>query len=216
LYGNIINREKSFFTNYPLSHPDSIGLPHCHPLIKSFLGVPLVLDGKLVGMLGVANREDGYSFEQQAHLEAIAPSVMQALQRIRLELERTQAEKALKESEQRLQAIIDGSDNSFYVKDLDGHFILINKHLEKLLGINRDEVIGKTDYDFFTSELADYHKMHDSKIMETGVPEQLEEVSYLVDGWHTFLANKFPLYDSHGKPYAICGTSTYITERKQK
>ena len=46
--------------------------------------------------------------------------------------------------------------------------------------------------------------------------EQLEEVSYLVDGWHTFRANKFPLYDSHGKPYAICGTSTYITERKQK
>ncbi len=45
--------------------------------------------------------------------------------------------------------------------------------------------------------------------------EQLEEVSYLVDGWHTFLANKFPLYDSHGKPYAICGISTYITERKQ-
>lgn len=81
--------------------------------------------------------------------------------------------------------------------------------------MKRDEVIGKTDYDFFIPELADCYKMHDSKILETGVPEQLEEVSYLVDGWHTFIANKFPLYDSQGKPYAICGISTDITELKK-
>jgi PAS domain S-box-containing protein len=130
-------------------------------------------------------------------------------------LERKKAENALEESEQRLQAIIDGSDNSFYVKYLDGHFIFINKHFEQLLGMKRDEVIGKTDYDLFTPELADYYKMHDSKILKTGVPEQLEEVSNLVDGWHTFIANKSPLYDSHGKLYAICGISTDITERKQ-
>ena len=140
---------------------------------------------------------------------------MQALNRKKVKFKRKQAKKALKESEQRLQAIIDGSDNAFYVKDLNGHFILINKHLEKLLGMKREEVIGKTDYDLFTPELADCYKMHDSKILETGVPEQLEEVSYLVDGWHTFLANKFPLYDLHGKSYAICGISTDITERKQ-
>jgi PAS domain S-box-containing protein len=337
LYGNVITSEKSFFTNDPLSHPDSIGLPSGHPPLTSFLGVPLILNSKVVGMLGVANREGGYSSEQQADLEAIAPAIMQSLHRKKSEMalgvsidrlglaldaanagiwewntrtnanirskeiwglyglephscqpsyeawrqcihpadlelverkvqeaaanatelriewrvldpngterwlmsvgrpvldatfqlnsylgvvidvtERIQAQKALMESEQRLQAIIDGSDNAFYVKDLDGHFILINKHLEKLLGMNRDEVIGKTDYDFFAPELADYYKMHDSKILETGVPEQLEEVSDLVDGWHTFLANKFPLYDSQGKPYAICGISTDITKRKQE
>jgi PAS domain S-box-containing protein len=140
---------------------------------------------------------------------------VQAIQRKKVELERKQAEKALKESKERLQTIVDGSDNAFYVKDLSGHFILINKHLEKLLGTKREEVIGKTDYDFFTPELADYYKMHDSKILETGVPEQLEEVSYLVDGWHTFIANKFPLYDLQGKLYAICGISTDITDLKR-
>ena len=169
----------------------------------------------MVGMLGVANREGGYSHEQQEDLETIAPAVVQVLQRKKSELEREQAEKTLMESEQRLQAIIDGSDNAFYVKDLDGHFILINKHLEKLLGINRDEVIGKTDYDLFTPELADYYKIHDSKIIETGVSEQLEEVSDLVDGWHTFLSNKFPLYDPNDKLYAICGISTDITDLKR-
>ncbi len=480
LYGNVINSEKSFFTNDPMSHPYSIGIPCGHPQLTSFLGVPLMLDGKIMGMLGVANREAGYNSEQQADIEAVTPAIVQAIQRKRSENKRVcaeealrfsdekfakafadnpaaitltnledglfldvndtwlaltgysrdevighsartmhiwpnaeaaerfvlelwekgylygweqefykksgdvyiaklsakilavhgekriistvvditeqkqaeeererllsstlhekallstllnsindeiwfadsqenftlvnpsgrrefgisddekikvekfisnldiyrpdgslrpieddpalralrgevitgyehivripatgelchrqinsspvrdpegniigsisvvrditkskQGEKELKESEKRLQAIIDGSDNAFYVKDQDGHFILINKHLEKLLGMKRDEVIGKTDYDIFTPELADCYKMNDSKILGTGVPEQLEEVSYLVDGWHTFIANKFPLYDSQDKPYAICGISTDITERKK-
>jgi PAS domain S-box-containing protein len=129
---------------------------------------------------------------------------------------RKNAYDALHESEYRLQSILDGSDNAFYIKDLEGRFILINKHLEELLGIERNKVYGKTDYDFFTPELADSYKVTDSRILETGVPEQLEEVSDLIDGRHTFIANKFPLYDLHGKPYAICGISTDITERKQK
>ena len=71
LYGIVINSEKSFFTNDPLSHPDSIGVPHGHPPLTSFLGVPLILDEKIMGMLGVANREGGYSSEQQEDLEAM-------------------------------------------------------------------------------------------------------------------------------------------------
>jgi PAS domain S-box-containing protein len=216
LYGNVINNEKSFFTNDPLSHPDSIGVLSIWPFPAHCISwrTPLSVDGKIIGMLGVANRGNGYSSEQQVDLEAVTPAIVQAIQRKKVELERKQAEKTLKESEQRLQAIIDGSDNAFYVKNLGGSFIFINKHLKKLLGMNRDEFIGKNDYDFFTPELADCYKMHDSKILETEIPEQLEEVSYMVDGWHTFIANKFSLYDSQGKLYAICGISTDITEHK--
>ena len=52
LYGRVINSEKSFFTNDPMSHPDSVGVPHGHPPITSFLGVPLVLNGKIKGLGG--------------------------------------------------------------------------------------------------------------------------------------------------------------------
>ena len=83
LYGNVINSEKSFFTNDPLSHPDSIGVPYGHPPLTSFLGVPLILDRKIVGMLGVTNLECGYNSEQQKDLEAIVPAILQALQRKR-------------------------------------------------------------------------------------------------------------------------------------
>jgi PAS domain S-box-containing protein len=60
LYGRVIIDGKGFFTNDPASHPDSIGTPDGHPAIKSFLGVPLIRDGKITGMVGLGNREGGY------------------------------------------------------------------------------------------------------------------------------------------------------------
>jgi len=85
LYGCVVDTGKSFFTNDPQSHPNSIGLPQGHPVLKSFLGVPLILEEKTVGMLAVANREGGYSSEQQEDLETIAPAVTQALRRKKAE-----------------------------------------------------------------------------------------------------------------------------------
>jgi PAS domain S-box-containing protein len=46
LYGRVIDSGKSFFTNDPQSHPDSIGLPKNHPSLRSFLGTPLILNEK--------------------------------------------------------------------------------------------------------------------------------------------------------------------------
>ena len=52
-----------------------------HLSLTSFLGVPLIEEGEVVGMLAVANREGDYSFEQQEDLESIAPAVTQVLKR---------------------------------------------------------------------------------------------------------------------------------------
>ena len=46
LYGHVVKSEKSFFTNNPSLHPESIGLPKDHPPLTSFLGVPLSLRWK--------------------------------------------------------------------------------------------------------------------------------------------------------------------------
>ena len=93
IYGSVVDSGKGFFTNDPASHPDSIGLPQDNPPLTSFLGVPLIENGKTVGVLAVANREGGYSCEQQEGLEAVASAVVQVLQRKREEQKREQAEK---------------------------------------------------------------------------------------------------------------------------
>jgi PAS domain S-box-containing protein len=128
-----------------------------------------------------------------------------------------QAEDALRSSRQQLQAIIDGApDTVVFLKDIDGRFITVNSRFEELLGITRDNVRGKTDYDIMTRDRADYYRTHDQQVLTTGQPLKIEELALLADGKeHTLLANKFPLFDAGGKPYAVCAISVDITERKR-
>ena len=61
--------------------------------------------------------------------------------------DRKRAEGALRERERLLQDVIDGSTSPIFLKDRDGKFITINASLERMLGMSREEVKGKTDYD---------------------------------------------------------------------
>ena len=129
--------------------------------------------------------------------------------------ERKQAEEALRERERLLQDVIDGSTSPIFLKDRDGKFITINASLERMLGMSREEIKGKTDYDIAPKEVADYWRTHDTKVMATGKAIQIEEVADLQDGHHIFLANKFPLVDADGQVYGVGAISHDITERKR-
>ena len=61
IHGRVVLDGKGFFTNDPPSHPDSIGVPAGHPPLTAFLGVPLAYGGQIIGMVGLGNREGGYS-----------------------------------------------------------------------------------------------------------------------------------------------------------
>lgn len=129
--------------------------------------------------------------------------------------ERKRAQEALRESEQRLKAILDNSTALIYVKDTEGKYILINAWYGILFHLDRHEVQGKTDYDIFPSEIADVFKANDKNVLEAKAALDWEEVFPHDDGLHTYLSIKFPLYNAAGDIYAICGISTDITERKR-
>jgi PAS domain S-box-containing protein len=131
--------------------------------------------------------------------------------------ERKRAEERLRENEQQLRDIIDGSPTSIvFLKDLEGRFITINKRLEALLGTSREVLRGKTDYDIFPPEKAEYYREHDRRIAETGESLMIEEIADLADGKrHTFLASKFPLRDPTGRLYGVGAVSQDISQIKE-
>ena len=130
--------------------------------------------------------------------------------------EQNQQEKAiLQQKEQLLQSILDNAQAVIYAKDSQGQYILINHRYESLFHINREEVKGRTDYDIFPSEIADVFRANDRQILQAGIPQEWEEIAPQEDGLHTYLSIKFPLQNSTGTPFAVCGISTDITERKQ-
>ncbi len=123
--------------------------------------------------------------------------------------------RALRESEARLQSILDNTSSVIYMKDLEGRFIMVNAQFEKLFCINRQAAIGRDVHAMFPAEFADLYRANDQQALTSPEPLQCEETAPQRDGTHTYLSIKFALRDAQGKPYALCGISTDITARKK-
>lgn len=125
-------------------------------------------------------------------------------------------QEALRQSEEQLQSIVDNSPAVVYLKDTQGRYLLINRKLETVFNITKEEIIGKTDYEIFPKDIAENFTANDQKVLTSLKSLEFEEVAPHDDGLHTYISVKFLLYNSStGFPYAICGISTDITKRKQ-
>jgi PAS domain S-box-containing protein len=115
---------------------------------------------------------------------------------------------------EQLQELIDNTNAVIYMRDLNGRYMVVNREYERLFHLRREEVIGRTDHDLFSAEIADEFRANDLRAVSGG-PVNVEEVAPGADGPHTYLTVKFPLIDSAGTAYAVCGISTDITARKR-
>ncbi len=211
---------------------------------KSILCSPIIYQGKFIGILYLENNLTTKAFtpERLKILNLLTAQVAISLENARLYsdlqvyseelnrknitlletntkladeiIERQQAEKLLRESQEFLQAVINNSNAAIYVKDAQLRYILINRKSESILNIDSETIKGKTDYDLLPKEIVDILYVNDQKVL-AGTPLELEEVVAQTDGLHTYLSIKVPLFDGNGKIYAMCGISTDITDRKR-
>ncbi|MFB2938470.1 ATP-binding protein [Aerosakkonemataceae cyanobacterium BLCC-F154] len=127
-------------------------------------------------------------------------------------LEQTKA--ALWQTQSWLHTIVENSSAAIYVKDLDGRYLLFNRQCETLCNISREQVLGKTDFDFLTNEIAAVYRANDRQVIELGKPLEFEEFGILNNKPVTTISLKCPLYNCEGIAYGICGISTEISDRK--
>ncbi|HEY3781111.1 MAG TPA: PAS domain S-box protein [Fimbriimonadaceae bacterium] len=128
---------------------------------------------------------------------------------------RADAERALRESQSRLQSIIDGTPVVVFIKDLQGRYTLVNKEFESVIGKERKEVLGKRDYDVFGQEIGELYRAQDQKVIETGENVESEVTINGPEGKRHFMSVKFGLVNTEGTLYAICGFAGEITSRME-
>lgn len=122
----------------------------------------------------------------------------------------------LRQSKSFLDSIIENIPNMIFVKDaLDLHFVRFNKAGEELLGLKREEMIGKGDYDFFPPEQAAFFVEKDREVLRgKRVVDIPEESLNTKNGTRLLHTKKIPVFDKHGVPRYLLGISEDITERK--
>jgi PAS domain S-box-containing protein len=118
---------------------------------------------------------------------------------------------------QLLDAFMENIPGSVYFKDLKSRFVRISLKMAKQIGLTEaSQASGKTDSDFFSSQLAEVSFADEQEIIRSGRPllEKEEEETW-EDGHRTWvITNKVPLRNRRGKMIGTMGVSHEITERR--
>lgn len=115
-------------------------------------------------------------------------------------------------------SIVENIPNMVFVKDAeDLRFVLFNRAGEELLGIPRADLLGKTDYDFFPRDEADFFRTKDMETVRAGgvveIPE--EPVLTRTHGERLLHTKKIVVTGDDGAPGYLLGISQDITARRQ-
>jgi diguanylate cyclase (GGDEF)-like protein/hemerythrin-like metal-binding protein/PAS domain S-box-containing protein len=162
-------------------------------------------------------RKDGSSFMAQVErLPMTLAGRASALAIFTDVTDRYRAEQALKASEAHLQTLVDTLPDQVWLKDAAGVHLSCNTAFERFLGQPKAAIIGKTDHELFSKEIADTFQANDRTVIASLRPLVYEEcVNHPVTGLRTLMeTTKVPLHDANGKLHGVLGVAHDITERQ--
>ena len=145
IYGRVLQDGTGFFTNDPASHPDRIGVPEGHPPLSAFLGVPLVNEGRTIGMIGLANREGGYTGDHLEMVNAFAPAIVQAFLRKRAEDALRESEERLRQAAEQRRLALESAELGAWDYRLDTGEVFWDQRCRDMFGVPAGEKMAYTD-----------------------------------------------------------------------
>ena len=172
-----------------------------------------------IGSLATALDNMADSVEETlTDLEDHADKLAESNQQLESELtERQHAEQQLRTANAFLDSVIDNMPTMLFMKDAnDLRIVRFNKAGEELVGHSREELVGKTDFDLYPKDEAEFFVQKDREVLSGTEMVEIEEEEILTpSGIRILHTKKIPVCDEDGKPQFLLGISEDITERKQ-
>ncbi len=186
---------------------------------RELICAPLMAQDKTIGVIELLNKRQGhFTGEDVRLLESVAAETAAALENARLhevtqhELnERIRAERALRETTNRLQTVIDAAPDLIYLKDCELRYLLVNLAFADFWEQDPADIVGQTDLRFMPHDLAQANQRSDQQVIDTGqviIQEQQE-------GDHVIETRKAAVIDDEGRAAGIAGIVRDITDRKR-
>jgi PAS domain S-box-containing protein len=98
--------------------------------------------------------------------------------------------------------------------DLDGRFVVINDEMERILGVPREQVLGRVRERMLPADAAAQHRANDLEVLREGRAITFEETFSQPDGEHVYRSVKFPLGDQDGRTFGLGGISSDATDQR--
>jgi PAS domain S-box-containing protein len=125
-------------------------------------------------------------------------------------------DEALRHNQALVRSLLEGMPDPVYVKDRESRILLANPALALVAGKPLDELIGRTDTEYYgDAAVGQVLREHDLAVMTSGESMVVEETVPTPDGLRTFLSSKAPYRNAAGEIAGILGVSRDITRRKQ-
>ena len=155
-----------------------------------------------------------WDFVLKDNMVRLESAIRRGLQEAEDRRARHTAEEAQRASENKYRELFESIPQMIFTKDLNSVYLTCNRNYARDLGIQSEEIIGHTDYDFFPKDLADKYSADDRRIMESGQPETIEE-RYVRSGHEAWMQTmKTPIRNEDGTASGILGIFWDITERR--
>ncbi len=188
-------------------------------------GIAFLWAGLVAGSAaGLYNRErrrrqaelalEGAYGEMEQRVVSRTAELAQANSQLRGEVvERQEAEAFLRASEHRFRTLVENIPLRIFLKDHHSLYLYGNDNCARDLGIEPQEIFGKTDYDLYPEELAKQHIAEDERILKSGKTEEGEE-RYLRQGQEVVIKKiKLPIKYEGDDIMGILGIAWDITEK---
>ena len=125
------------------------------------------------------------------------------------------AQKALEISEAFNRTIVESIPQQLFLKDRNGVYLAVNQPYAASLGCSPAQLVGKDDFAFYPTELAEKYRADDRAVVESGRVKDIEE-RYLAQGKQSWVHTiKAPIRDDGGQVTAVLGLFEDITGRKR-
>lgn len=122
------------------------------------------------------------------------------------------AEREVGSSRTLLQQLIDNAPNVIAVKDRESAYRLVNRLGSRLLGRDPDGIVGATDFDLVSAEVAERSHAEDAQVMAAGVPMTFSKDFPVAGGWRRYVTTKFPIPGPDGRPDGVGLIATDVSE----
>ena len=177
-------------------------------------------DGTFQGFEYTLLRSDGSEFSGEVSASVIKDYSNNPIGYIAITrdiTERKQAEEALRESEEKFRGLIETTSDFIWEMDVNGVYTYCSPQIEKLWGLEPEEMLGKTPFDLFLPEDREQAIKAFSMLLESSSPFMNMEMRSLDGTGRTVLieVSGVPFYDVDGRLNGYRGISRDITERKQ-